>query len=124
MGNAQGGNFVSDVMEIQARTWLAMTPPSFSARDKVVAEGNDCVKRLKVLLNMLDFVETPKSYKPTEVLDIKVLCEDDWFVEWKVLQRLVDELESSEPTQTDLECAKPHIALCVQRLEKGVKRYR
>ena len=124
LGNAHGTEFMRCVLEIQARTWLSLTPPSFAARDKVVAEGDDVVRRLKSLLNSLDFVETPKTYKPPHVLTTKVLCEADWFIEWSMLRRLMDDLEESEPSQDELGRAKPHLAQCVKRLERGVKRNR
>ena len=118
MGNAQGVILYRCVMEIQARTWLAMTPPSFSARDKVVAEGNDCVKRLKVLLKMLDFVETPESYKPRRCWISRCCVWTIGLSSGRCCSGSSMNWNQSEPTQTDLECAKPHIALCVKRLER------
>ena len=124
MGNAQRTDFLTCVLEIQARSWLYFTPQSFSARDKIVLEGEKILERLQSLLTSLAFVPASKTYKPPAVLATKVLCDSDWHIEWSILNRLVDELEQCSPSQEELGRAKPHLEQCVKRIKRGIDRHR
>ena len=125
MGNKQSSlDFVTCIQEIQTRSWLAMTPPSFPARDKVVLDGKDIVRRLCAIYKSFAFIPMSKEYVPPKIPSMEVLCEADWDMQWGALKHLMDVLETCSPSNEEMVRAKPHLENCIKRFGRAVKRYR